>query len=182
MGNEDVLQVRGISPEFRVEVESAGCKAPRIEDHQHGFCSIQYVCGELVRVPAVLGVPYVCVDASQKPRVGGGLKLMTETVACQGGVVRLYVEFKVLLQSMGPKEADDRRGVVVVLVFCRFHGLRFYQEGTFKPDASSVVLRLFEEDRHVLDLPLHIRVPEASVSLTAAPEHIVFSSKLNGGF
>ena len=70
------------------------------------------------------------------------------------------------------QEVQARRRVAVVLVAGRLLRLRLDVELTREPDGLLVIDRQVQEPRQVVELALHVRVPERGVALAPAPERV----------
>ena len=94
---------------------------------------------ELVRVPAVLVVAAVGVDAAEDPVRDRVRDLVVEAVAGQRRVVRLDVDPVLALEAVADEEAVDGRRVVVVLVLRRLLRLGLDQERPLEADLVLVL-------------------------------------------
>ena len=141
MGVEEILQVAGAAPHLGVEVDAAGSDAALLEDHQHGVGGGVEVCGELVGVPAEQVIAAIGVNAAQLAIGRGELEVVFKGVAGQGGVIGFDVEFELVQQVVFAEEAQDRGGVVVVLVLGRLFGLGLHEQGAGKADCPFCVRR-----------------------------------------
>src|SRR5690606_4916043 len=70
--------------------------------------------------------------------------------------------------------------IVVVLVLGGLARLRFNEKCSFKALATGIVARTMQHPGKMFLLALHIGIEQGHVSLTAAPEYVVFTAKGDG--
>ena len=63
-----------------------------------------------------------------------------------------------------------------------FGGLGFNEVDSLETDLAAIVARHAQELPQVVQFTFHIGVDQRSVALTTAPEHVVFTAQLHGGF
>ena len=136
--------------------------------------------GKLVGVPAHQRVAGVGIDRTEKALHAGIFQLVLHLVAGERGVVGLDVHLHMLFESVGPQEVDAGGAVEVVLVLGGLTRLRLEVELAGKADLLRVVDGHVHESGEVVDLPLHVGVPEALVALAAAPERIALAAEASG--
>merc|ERR1740129_2165327 len=178
--HEHVLQVRGLPPQLAVEVVAARRDAALLQDDEHAEQRLARVRGELVRVPAEVGLTRVAVHGAEHAEGRGHAEVVLVVVARQRRVVRLDVDLEVLLQAVGAQEADDRLGVVVVLVRRRLPRLRLDEQLVGGADLLLVLDAHPEEGGEVVELGPDVRVERRLEALAAAPEDVVGGAKLVG--
>ena len=94
--------------------------------------------------------------------------LVVEGEAGERGVVRLDVQLVLALEPVAGEEAVYDCRVVVVLVLCRFHRLRFDQERPIEADAALLVDDEMEEARQLLAFTAQVGVEQGVVTLASA--------------
>ncbi len=181
VGMEQVGPVHALAAELRVEVEAAAREPAAAQDLVDGQRQLVDRVRELIRVPAVLVVAAVGVDAAEDPVADGVSHLMMEAVAGQGGVVDLEVHPVLGLQAVAREEAVDGRGVVVVLVLRRLLGLRLDEEQPLEADLVLVLGDEVEESGELGLLADEVGVEERLVALTPAPQDVVRPAQPLGG-
>ena len=120
-------------------------KPPASQDLVHRQRQLVDRVRELVRVPAVLVVAPVGIDAAEQAvahRVG---HLVVEAVAGERRVVGLEVEPVLALEAVPDEEAVDRRRVAVVLVLRRLLRLRLDQERAPRSRSGACARRPVQE-------------------------------------
>ena len=107
---------------------------------------------------------------------------MLDAVSGQRGMVRFDVHLHVVGQAVGAEEVDAGRAIVVVLVLGRFLGLGLEIELPLEADLPGVVDGHVHELGQVVELALHVGVPESLVAFAAAPERVAFAAEFLGHF
>ena len=106
---------------------------------------------------------------------------MEHRVARQGRMVGLDVQLEVLHQAILAQEIEASRRIGIILVGGRLPGLWFNVERPFKAYLLLVVDRHVQQGRQVVQLPLHVRVPQGGIAFPAAPEGVAQSAQLVRG-
>ncbi len=95
-------------------------------------------------------------------------------------MVRFDVHLHVVGQAVGAEEIDAGRAIEVVLVLGRLLGLGLEVELPLEADLPGVIDGHVHEPRQVLELALHVGVPEGLVAFASAPEDIALATQLLG--
>src|SRR5690606_12767867 len=103
-------------------------------------------------------------------------QLMLERMPRQRGVVHFQIEFKIRQKIILLQKADDRRGIVVVLVFRWLTRFGLNKECTLKALLAGIVFGHMEETGKVFLLTLHICIQKGHISFASAPKNIVLSA------
>ena len=127
-------------------------------------------------------VARVGVDRAERPGGSGRFQLVLHRVAGERGVVRLDVQLQVGQQVVLPQEVEAGRRVGIVLVLGRLLGLRLDVELALEADLVRIVDRHVQKLGEVLQLALHVGVPEILVSFAATPERVARAVELLGDF
>ena len=172
MGVEEIDWLEAFAADLGVKVDAAGSEAAVLEDRPHDLRGQVDIRRKLVGVPAHERVAGVGVDRAEEALQTGILELVLHLVAGERGVVGLDVHLHVLLQAVGPEEVDARGRVKVVLVLHRLAGLGLEVELAREADLPRVFHRHVHEPGEMVELPLHVGVPEALVTFAAAPERV----------
>src|SRR5690606_8160547 len=135
---------------------------------------------KLVGIPPVLIVSAVRVDRSEHSGVGRHLQLMLERMPRQRGVVHFQIELKIRQKIILLQKADDRRGIVVVLVLRWLTRFGLNKECTPSAPLAGIVCGHMEDAGKVLLLTLHICLQKGHMSFASAPKNIVLSAESNG--
>ncbi len=85
-----------------------------------------------------------------------------------------------LLEAVASQEVDARGRVEVVLVLHRLTGFGFEVELAGEADGLRMIHGHVHEGGEVVDLPLHVGVPETLVAFATAPEHIARAAEAMG--
>ena len=157
-------------------------KPPYFKNDEHDLRGQVDVGGELVGVPAQEQVAGVGVDRAQEALVAGVFQLVLHGVAGQRGVVGLDVQLEVVGQAVGAEEVDAGGGVEIVLVLGRLLGLGLDVELAGEADLLGVIDGHVHEAGQVVQLALHVGVPEGLVAFAAAPEHVARPAEFLGHF
>ena len=160
---------KALPPHLGVEVDAARGESVLPEDDEHALRREINVGRELVRVPAEQHVARVGVDAAERSLNRRVDQLVHHRVAGERGVIRLDVEFHVLLEIVLPDEIQARRRVEVVLVLGRLLRFGLEQELPGKADRLGEVDRHVHEPREVIQLALHVGVVEVLSTPRARP-------------
>ena len=144
-------------------------KPPIFEDDEHALRGEIDVGRELVGVPAEQQVARVGVDRAERSGGGGDFQLVLHRVAGERGVVGLEVELEVLEEVVLAQEVQAGRGVGIVLVLGRFLRLGLDVELAGEADLLCVVDGHVQELREVVELALHVGVPQSRDSLRGRP-------------
>ena len=177
---EQVDGLEALATDLGVEVHAAGGQPAILEDRIHDLRGEIDVGRELVGVPAHQRVAGVGIDRAQETLHAGILQLMLHLVAGERGVVGLDVHLHMLFQAIGPQEIDAGGAVEVVLMLGGLAGLGLEVKLAGEADLLRVVDGHVHEPGQVVDLPLHVGVPEALVALAATPERIARTAERVG--
>ena len=181
MGDEDVLQVGGVTACLGVEVRTACSETAVADDLHESLCEFEVINRELVGVPSVLGVTAVGVNRTEHAGIYSASQFVFESVACEGGVVDLNIDFEILVETMRFEETDDGLSVHIVLMFGRLARFGFDEERTFESFGTRVVTRHTEHSSHVLFLAALVGVEQAHVALATTPKDIVLCAQFDTG-
>src|ERR1700724_2160360 len=181
MGMKQIDGVDRLAAQLRVEVQSAGSEASRLQNGIQPQRHLGHAVRELVGVPAQEQVAPVDVDAAEDAERQGHGDLVLEGVAGQGGVVDLDVGPDLLLEPEALEEGVEGGGVEIVLVLGGLAGLGLHQDRAFESAAVLVVDDEGEEPAQLLQLVLDVRIEEGLVALPAAPEDVVLPAELASG-
>jgi hypothetical protein len=166
---EQVEAVETLPAQLGVEVEATGREPARPDDLVQRQGQLVDGVRELVRVPAVLVIAPVRIDAAEDA-VGRRVRdLVVEGVAGEGRVVGLDVDPVLVLQSVADEEPVDRGAVVVVLVLRRLLRLRLQQERPLEPDLVLVLRHEVQEAGQLTLLAREIGVEQRLVAFATAP-------------
>ena len=94
-------------------------------------------------------------------------------------MVHFDINGKILVETIMAQEADNRFRIHVILMFCRFHRFRLYQESTFEPVLAGIITCHRQHHGKMFLFAFHVGVQQAHISFTSAPEHIVFATQGN---
>ena len=172
---KEVGAAHALAPQLRVEVEAASREAARPEDLVEREGELIDRVRELIRVPTVLVIAAIDVDAAEeteRDRVG---HLVVEAVARQSGVVDLEVQAVFVGEPVSLQEPDDGRNVVVVLMLGRLLWLRLDEQRSGESDPLLVLRDQREKPRELRFLPGEVGVEEGFVAFAPTPEHVVRS-------
>src|SRR5712664_263675 len=181
MGMKQIDGVDRLAAQLRVEVQSAGSEASRLQNGIQPQRHLGHAVRELVGVPAQEQVAPVHVDAAEDAERQGHGDLVLEGVAGQGGVVDLDVGPDLLLEPEALEEGVEGGGVEIVLVLGRLAGFGLHQDHAFESATVLVVDDEGEEPAQLLQLALDVRIEEGLVALPAAPEDVVLPAELASG-
>src|SRR6516225_70741 len=113
---KNVLQVGGIPSCLGIKIYSTPAKSACLKYDKHGLHQVIEVNGELIGIPAVLGITPVGINASQQAGVRGYLQFVLEGMAGKSGVIHFYVQFEILIQPVMTKKSNHRGSGVIILV------------------------------------------------------------------
>ena len=103
-------------------------------------------------------------------------------MAGERGVVGFEVELEMRQQIVLPEEIEAGGGVGIVLVLGRLFGLGLDVELALEADFLGVVDGHVQELGEVVELALHVGVPEVLITFAAAPEDVAGAVELLGDF
>ncbi len=157
-------------------------KPPYLRTRVHALRGEVDIGGELVGVPAQEHVAGVGVDRAQDAGAAGDFELVLNRVAGERRVIGFQVEFQVIDEIVLAEEVGARGGVGIVLVFGGLLGFRLDVELAGEADLFGVINSHVEKAGEVLQLALHVGVPEILVAFAAAPECVAAAAELFGHF
>ncbi len=99
----------------------------------------------------------------------------------QRGVIDLDIQFEILIEIMRTKKTDNRFGIHIILMFGRLHGFRLDEEIPLEAFRTGIIARQGQHHGQMFLFTFHVGIQQTHVTFTSAPEHIVLSSKFNGG-
>lgn len=104
MSQEDIIQIGRVTACLGIEVRTSGSQAACFEDNQPSLCQFVDVNRELVRIPTILIITAVRIDAAQHTGIGGSLKLMFECMSGQCGMVHFDIDGKIFVEAIMAQE------------------------------------------------------------------------------
>ena len=116
------------------------------------------------------------------PQLPADFQFVLHRVAGERGVVRLEVQLQMRQQIVLAQEIEAGRGVGIVLVLGRLLRLRLDVELALEADLFGVVDGHVEELGEMIELALHVGVPQILVAFAAAPEHVAVAAEFLGHF
>ena len=119
----------------------------------------------------------VGVDRAQEALRAGVVEFMLDRMAGQRGMVGFDVHLHVIAQPVGAEEVDAGGRVEIVLVLGRLLGLRLEIELAGEADLLGVIDGHVHEGGQMLDLALHVGVPQALIALASAPERVALPAE-----
>ena len=147
-------------------------KAAVLEHRVHALRGEIDIGRELVGVPAEEHVAGVGVDRAKHARAAGDFHFVLHRVAGERGVVGFEIQLQVVDETVLAEEVAARRRVGIVLMLGRLLGLGLDVELAGEADLLGVVDGHVQELREMLELALHVRVPQVLVAFAAAPERV----------
>ena len=105
---------------------------------------------------------------------------MAHGVASEGGVVGFDIEGKLVEQAVFAQEVQASGGVRVVLVRGGFAGLGLDPERAVETDFFFPGHGHVEEGGELIELVLHVGVPERGIAFASTPENIAFTAEFFG--
>ena len=126
--------------------------------------------------------PVLASIEPRAPDAAGGLQLVLHRVTGERGVVGFDVQLQVRQQVVLPEEVEAGGGVGIVLMLGRLFRLGLDVELALEADLLGVVDRHVQELGEVVELALHVGVPEILVAFAAAPEDVAGAVEFLGDF
>ncbi|MNZ76162.1 hypothetical protein D3C78_946600 [compost metagenome] len=178
MRQEQIVRFERSTANLRIEVDAAAADTTGLKHFVHCQCSRVQVSREFVCIPSKKQVTLVRIKGAQHAVNSGSTDFMLKGMSCKCCMVCFKVQLEVILQAVFLKECNCSSSIIVVLVLCWLFWLRLDQELRIKADFLRISNCHMVQTGKVIQLKAHICVQKRLIALAAAPEYIVFSTKL----
>lgn len=112
-----------------------------------------------------------------KKPCAGVFQFVLHGVAGERGVVSFNIHLHMFGQAVSAEKVDAIGNVIVVLMLGRFLGLRFEVELALEADLPGMIDRHVHEPCEVVELALHVSVPQIHVAFAPAPECVAHAAQ-----
>ena len=182
VGVKKISRFERFATDLRVKVQAAGFEPAHFEDAEHDGAGEVEAARELVGIPADEFVAGVGINGAEFSRGSGDFAFVVHGVAGESGVIGFEVELEVLQKVVFPQEIQAGGCVAVVLVTGWLLRFRLDVERALEADLFFVVHSHVEKFCQVVDLALHVGIPECRVAFASAPEDIAFAAEFMRDF
>src|SRR3984893_6650157 len=120
MAVKEIGGVNRLTPNFRIEIQSARAESPALKYGIHCDRDFRRVVGKLIRIPSELRITTVHVDASKDTERLGERDLVLEAVTGQSCVIGFDINLDFFLQPITAQKSQYGCSIEIVLVLGRF--------------------------------------------------------------